>query len=155
MKAPLLELRTLSIGYAGRRRAAHVVAGRLEAALRPGEFVCLLGPNGAGKSTLLQTLTGIRAPLGGSVVFENRPLALFSARELAQRMSVVLTERVAAGIMPVYGLVALGRQPYTGWAGRLGPHDREAVAQAIAAIGIETLAKRPFCELSDGEKQKS
>jgi iron complex transport system ATP-binding protein len=154
MKAPLLELRSLSIGYAGRRRAAHVVAGPLEAALRPGELVCLLGPNGAGKSTLLQTLTGIRAPLGGSVVFENRPLALFSARELAQRMSVVLTERVAVGMMPVHSLVALGRQPYTDWAGRLGPRDCEAVAQAIATIGIDALAERPFCELSDGEKQK-
>lgn len=154
MKPPLLELRSLSIGYSGRKRAAHVVAGPLNAALRPGEFVCLLGPNGAGKSTLLQTVTGIRAPLRGSVVIEARALASFSARELARRMSVVLTQRVAVGMMPVHSLVALGRQPYTDWAGRLGSRDRKAVRQAIETIGIGALAERPFCELSDGEKQK-
>jgi iron complex transport system ATP-binding protein len=154
MKAPILEMRSLSIGYAGRKRTEHFVAGPLEAALRAGEFVCLLGPNGAGKSTLLQTLTGIRPPLCGSVLFENRPIGTFSARELARCMSVVLTQRVAAGMMPVDKLVALGRHPYTDWAGRLGPRDKEAVARAIEAAGVEPLARRPFCELSDGEKQK-
>jgi iron complex transport system ATP-binding protein len=154
MKAPILEMRGLSIGYAGRKRSKHVVAGPLEAALRAGEFVCLLGPNGAGKSTLLQTLTGIRPPLCGSVLFDNRPIETFSARELAQRMSIVLTERVAAGMMPVDKLVALGRHPYTDWAGRLSPRDCEAVARAIEAAGVEPLSHRPFCELSDGEKQK-
>lgn len=154
MKAAILEMRSLSIGYAGRKRTGHVVAGPLEAALRAGEFVCLLGPNGAGKSTLLQTLTGIRPPLCGSVLFENRPLGTFSARELARRMSVVLTQRVAAGMMPVDKLVALGRHPYTDWAGRLSTRDREAVTRAIEDAGVGPLAHRPFCELSDGEKQK-
>jgi iron complex transport system ATP-binding protein len=154
MKTPLLELRSLSIGYAERKRAPHIVAGPLDAALRPGEFVCLLGPNGAGKSTLLQTLTGIRAPLSGSVLFETRALTSFAPLELAQRMSIVLTERVAVGMMPVHSLVALGRHPYTDWAGRLAPGDREAVARAIKTIGIAPLAERPFRELSDGEKQK-
>ena len=154
MKTPLLELRSLSIGYAARRQAPHVVAGSLNAALRPGEFVCLLGPNGAGKSTLLETLTGIRTPLEGSVLFESRALRSFSPRELARRMSIVLTERVSAGVMPVYSLVALGRQPYTDWAGRLAPSDRDAVNEAIRLAGVGELAHRPFCELSDGEKQK-
>ncbi len=154
MKAPILEMRSLSIGYAGGKRTQHFVAGPLEAVLRAGEFVCLLGPNGAGKSTLLQTITGIRPPLRGSVLFEDRPIGTFSARELAQRMSIVLTQRVAAGMMPVDKLVALGRHPYTDWAGRLSARDSEAVARAIEAAGVTPLAHRQFCELSDGEKQK-
>jgi iron complex transport system ATP-binding protein len=88
------------------------------------------------------------------VLFEDQPIGTFSARELAKRMSVVLTQRVAAGMMPVDKLVALGRHPYTDWAGRLSPRDSEAVAQAIKVAGIEPLTQRPFCELSDGEKQK-
>jgi iron complex transport system ATP-binding protein len=154
MKTTVLELRSLSIGYAGRKRVAHVVAEGLMATLREGEFVCLLGPNGAGKSTLIQTLTRIRAPLGGSILFDGRPIGAFSARELAKRLSVVLTQRVAAGMMPVEKLVALGRYPFTDWAGKLSAKDREAVVRAMAATGIEPLAHRPFCELSDGEQQK-
>jgi iron complex transport system ATP-binding protein len=154
MKRAVLEIRSLSIGYRRRKHAAHLVAAGLEATLREGEFVCLLGPNGAGKSTLLQTLTGIRPPLAGGVFFDGQPVVRFGARELAKRLSVVLTQRVAAGMMPVEKLVALGRYPYTDWAGRLDEQDRQAVQRAMAATGIEPLARRPFCELSDGEQQK-
>jgi len=154
MMRAILEIRSLSIGYKRRKHAVHLVAEGLEATLREGEFVCLLGPNGAGKSTLLQTLTGIRPPLKGAVFFDGQPLARFGARELAKRLSVVLTQRVAAGMMPVEKLVALGRYPYTDWAGRLSEQDRQAVQRAIVATGIEPLAQRPFCELSDGEQQK-
>lgn len=154
MKKAILEMRSLSIGYRGRKHAEHLVAAGLEATLREREFVCLLGPNGAGKSTLLQTLTGIRPPLTGGVLFDGQPVARFGARELAKRMSVVLTQRVAVGMMPVEKLVALGRYPYTDWAGRLSEQDQQAVQRAMIATGIEPLARRPFSELSDGEQQK-
>jgi iron complex transport system ATP-binding protein len=123
-------------------------------ALRPGELVCLLGPNGAGKSTLIRTLCGMQAPLAGRVLLGGEPLEKLSAREVARRMSLVLTERVAVGLMPVATLVALGRHPYTRWGGRLRPEDREAVWRAMADAGIEAMACRPVCELSDGERQK-
>lgn len=154
MKRAVLEIRALSIGYRRRKHVVHLVAAGLEATLREGEFVCLLGPNGAGKSTLLQTLTGMRPPLAGRVLFEGQPVARFGARELAQRMSVVLTQRVAAGMMPVEKLVGLGRYPYTDWAGRFSEQDRQAIQRAMAATSIEPLAQRPFSELSDGEQQK-
>jgi iron complex transport system ATP-binding protein len=154
MKTAVLEMLSLSIGYSRRSHAAHVVAEQLTATLCEGEFVCLLGPNGAGKSTLLQTLTGIRAPLSGSVLFDGVSIGTFPPRELAKRLSVVLTQRVAAGMMPVEKLVALGRYPFTDWAGRLSKKDTEAVQRAIEATGIGPLAGRPFCELSDGEQQK-
>ena len=154
MKTAVLEMRSLSIGYRRRKHASHLVAAGLEAILREGEFVCLLGPNGVGKSTLLQTLTAIRPPLAGGVFFDGQPIAQLGARELAKRLSVVFTQRVAAGMMPVEKLVALGRYPHTDWAGRLSEQDRQAVQRALAITGIEPLARRPFCELSDGEQQK-
>ncbi len=151
---PLLETHGLSIGYRRPGNPVHTVAERIDVALKPGEFVCLLGPNGVGKSTLIQTITGMQAPLAGTVLLDGAPVASLSPRVLARHMSLVLTQRVPVGMMPVATLVALGRHPYTDWAGRLRKEDRDAVERAIADVGIEDLRNRPVCELSDGERQK-
>lgn len=150
----ILETKGLAIGYRGPRHPVHVVADNIDVALRQGEFVCLLGKNGAGKSTLIRTLSGMQQPLAGEVMLVRKPLHAFSARDLARRMSLVLTHRVAVGMMPVTSFVALGRHPYTDWTGRLRRQDREVVERSIADAGIESLAARPMCELSDGERQK-
>jgi iron complex transport system ATP-binding protein len=152
--APFLEARHLAVGYRRPRQEPHAVVEGIDVALREGELVCLLGPNGAGKSTLIRTLCGIQPVLAGQVLLAGEPLADLSARLLAQRMSLVLTERVAVGLMPVATLVTLGRHPYTRWSGRLGREDRETVWRAMADAGVEDLAYRPVCELSDGERQK-
>jgi iron complex transport system ATP-binding protein len=145
-----LELRDLAIGYPPRR-----VAQQLQLKLMAGTFTCLLGPNGSGKSTLIRTLAGLQPPLHGEVLLDGRPLRGFRPRELARRLSLVLTQRVAVGTLPVWSLVAMGRHPYTSWTGRLRPADEAAVEAAIAAAGIGHLAWRPMCELSDGERQKA
>lgn len=150
----LLEARGLAVGYAGRRRQLRRVACGIDVTLKGGELVCLLGPNGAGKSTLIRTLAGMQAPLEGTVRLGGRPLEAFTPAALARRMSLVLTERVAVGMMPVATLVSLGRHPFTGWAGRLSLRDLEVTRQAMKDAGIEGLAHRPVCELSDGERQK-
>lgn len=77
-----------------------------------------------------------------------------SARELARRLSVVLTERVNPGLLTAYTLVSLGRHPHTNWSGRLSAQDEAAVRGALAAVGAAALADRQVIELSDGERQK-
>jgi iron complex transport system ATP-binding protein len=151
---PILETRGLAIGYRRPRVPVRIVAKDIDVALPAGRFVCLLGPNGAGKSTLIRTLAGMQAPLDGTILVAGDPLPALSARALAQRMSLVLTQRVAVGMMPVMSFVALGRHPYTNWTGRLRREDEEAVCRAVASVGIEALVHRPVCELSDGERQK-
>lgn len=151
---PILETRGLAIGYRHHRRLVRVVAEGIDVGLPAGRFVCLLGPNGAGKSTLIRTLAGMQAPIKGMVCVAGDPLPALSARALAKRMSLVLTQRIAVGMMPVMSFVALGRHPYTNWTGRLRREDEAAVSRALADVGIEALVHRPVCELSDGERQK-
>jgi branched-chain amino acid transport system ATP-binding protein len=43
--------------------------------IRTGEFVGLIGRNGAGKTTLLRTVMGLLPVAGGSLSYEERPLA--------------------------------------------------------------------------------
>jgi iron complex transport system ATP-binding protein len=150
----VIQLDKVTIGYRRNTHTQRVVAEDISVSLNAGEFVCLLGPNGAGKSTLIQTIAGMQPPLSGTVKLDGKLLSSYSARELAQRMSLVLTQRAAVGMMSASTLVSLGRHPYTNWTGRLGARDGEAVQAAMAAVGVESLAHRPVCELSDGERQK-
>lgn len=149
-----LVAQALTIGYAQGRRAAKPIVSDLELTVSSGQFICLLGPNGAGKSTLLRTLTGIQPPLTGHIRLDGRDLYRLSAQERARSVAVVLTERVNPGLLTGWGLVALGRTPYTGFMGTLSPADEQAVQAAVEAVGAAALADRPIVELSDGERQK-
>jgi iron complex transport system ATP-binding protein len=148
-----LVLENVSIGY-GRGPDRLVIASGLNAHLPRGCLTCLLGPNGAGKSTLMRTIAGMQPLLGGEVRIAGGRLDTLAPREIARRLSVVLTDRVDAWMLSAYALVSLGRHPHTDWTGHLTSHDHQRVREALSAVGAEDLASRPVTELSDGERQK-
>ncbi|MBI1294069.1 ATP-binding cassette domain-containing protein [bacterium] len=150
----VLQTENLAIGYRHTGRADLVISRNLDLRLRRGELVCLLGPNGAGKSTLMRTLAGLQPALAGTILLDGDPPADLTAREMARRLSIVLTERVDVGNLSAQELVALGRHPYTDWWGNLTVHDEEVVRWAVRVVGAGALAERPIQELSDGERQK-
>jgi iron complex transport system ATP-binding protein len=159
MSEILLETQNLSIGYKSPHEPARVILSGVSASLHGGELVCLIGPNGAGKSTLLRTLAGLQPVLEGKVLIRMANSAWknvnrMNERELARRLSVVLTERVDVGNLTAYALTALGRYPYTDWVGRLTSADEIVVHWALQAVGADDLAERQVHELSDGERQK-
>lgn len=149
-----IEVRGLATGYSTSKGDKCVTSG-LDAVLYSCELTCLLGPNGAGKSTLLRTLAGFQKPLAGTVSVSGRLLSDYSSRELSRTISVVLTEKPLLENMDVETLVGLGRAPYTGFWGRLGHGDREAVENAMTLAGIMGLRHRMVRSLSDGERQKA
>ena len=154
MTEAILTAQDLSIGYKSGRRPPRIVVSDINMTLDHGEFVCLLGPNGTGKSTLMRTLAGMQPPLNGDVHIAGKDIAEMSATEVAQLLSVVLTDRVSAGTMTVRDLVGLGRYPHTDWIGRFTPEDSHAVSWAIRAAGAGDLEHRNVAELSDGERQR-
>ncbi|MCP5100961.1 MAG: ABC transporter ATP-binding protein [Chloroflexi bacterium] len=154
MSTLILQTNHLRIGYQARRQPASIIADDLNLALHTGELVCLLGPNGAGKSTLMRTLAAMQNPLAGNVLLDGMDVNELPPRALAKKMSIVLTEHVNVGLLSAYGLVALGRYPYTDWRGTLSEKDECIVQDAMEAVGATALAMRPVNELSDGERQK-
>ena len=78
---PLLRLTGLDAGYEG----VAVVRG-LDLEVRPGEVVALLGPNGAGKTTTLLTVSGLLAPIGGTIdILGGGPPSTRRPQEVARR----------------------------------------------------------------------
>lgn len=151
-----MEVSGLAIGYPqGRGKGWKIVHSGVDFVLRSGELTSLIGLNGAGKSTLLRTICGFQPAASGSVRVMGRELHDYSPHELALTVGVVLTDKTNAGGLTVRELVALGRQPHTGFLGRLGARDHEVVSDAMAAVGIAHKAGVYVSELSDGERQRA
>lgn len=153
MATDTVRIEKLDVGYR-RKGGCRVVAGNMNAVVYGGELTCLIGANGVGKSTLLRTLSGFQPKLAGHIYIKGKEMGAYSRRQLAQIVSVVLTGRPEVDNLTVYELVALGRNPYTGFWGSLAQEDRLVVDNSLSMTGISRLAKRMVHTLSDGERQK-
>lgn len=144
----------LAVGYRNGKNAVTLLHG-LNLTLESGKLVALLGQNGAGKSTLLRALTCDEKPLSGTIQVDGRNLAEMSQKERSRLIGLVSTDRIQAGALTVRELVALGRQPHTGFLGRLDDEDHEIVRQSMEDAGIIGKAEDYVASLSDGERQKA
>ena len=150
----ILKTTNLAVGYRNGSDQVTLLKG-LDLALEKGKLVALLGQNGAGKSTLLRALTCDEKPLGGTIEVNGRNLAELSQKERSRLIGLVSTDRIQAGALTVTELVGLGRQPHTGFLGRMDDEDREIVRQAMIDSGIAGKADAYVASLSDGERQKA
>ena len=77
---PLLELKSLAIGY-----GHHRVLDDINLTLDRGEIVTLLGANGAGKSTLAKAVSGLLRPLAGSILLDGEAIETLPPAERLRR----------------------------------------------------------------------
>jgi energy-coupling factor transport system ATP-binding protein len=122
------------------RELAHVYRGGvraldgLELRIRPGERVALIGQNGSGKTTLARHLNGLLRPTEGQVVIGRVDAAQLHVAQLASLVGLtfqnpdrqIFSASVAAEV--AFGPRSLGRR---------GAGLREAVDEALAAVGLE------------------
>jgi len=149
----ILQTQHLRIGYSSKAQTK-VIASDVSIQLEQGKLIGLVGANGIGKSTLLRTLTGIQKSLSGTVLLNEKPIDSFEPLALAQQISVVLTEKLPPSNLTVYELIALGRQPYTNWLGKLTEEDKIQIENAISLTEIGHLIHQKYYEISDGQLQK-
>ncbi len=150
----ILTTHDLSVGYRNGSQQVTLLSG-LNLALEKGKLVALLGQNGAGKSTLLRALTCDDHPLDGTIEINGRNMHEMSQKDRSRLIGLVSTERIQAGALTVTELVGLGRQPHTGFLGRLDDEDRKIVHQSMVDAGIIGKANEYMASLSDGERQKA
>ena len=144
------ELRGVGFGYRPGQRVLEDVDLRIE----EGEFVALAGPNGGGKTTLVRILLGLGRPVAGTALLWGEPAHRFSRRRtlgyLAQRSEL-------GGDAPatVREVVSAGRLAAGGLLGPLRRRDRELVVEAIARVGLDSVADAPLRTLSGGMQQRA
>lgn len=146
----ILETSQLTIGYPDQE----AILGNIEMQIPKGKLIGLIGVNGAGKSTLIRTLAGLQPPLAGRIEIDHQEIGKYQPLELARFLSVVLTGQHISQNLTVKELVALGRQPYTGWMGVLTAEDKAQIHQALGATETQELQDRKCHALSDGQLQR-
>lgn len=149
----ILQATQISIGYSDKKRNIIISSG-IDLSLEKGKLIALIGANGIGKSTLLRTITGIQKTISGTVLLNGQNIHEIDALTLAQNLSVVLTEKLPPSNLTVFELIALGRQPYTNWIGKLTADDIVKVNEAMELTQISHLAAKKHYEISDGQLQK-
>lgn len=119
-----------------------------------GALTALIGRNGAGKSTLLRAMAGLNDRYTGQILLCGEDLASLSPAARARRLALVTTGRTRIPGMRCSEVVAAGRAPYTGLAGRLSDADRALADEALRTVGMEDYASRTMDTMSDGECQR-
>ncbi len=155
MKDNNINIQNLSIGYFLKHGKQKLVKNNISQKLYKGEVTCLLGANGSGKSTLLRTLAGFQFPLGGEILYNDKPIDNYSDSERSLLIGLVLTDKIFAGGISVFDLVSLGRHPHTGFFGSLKKYDKKIIFDSMEKVGISHKADAYVSELSDGERQKA
>jgi len=119
--------------------------------IQAGEFVGLIGPNGTGKTSLLRVLLG-QVPLSaGQAYVLGRP-----PRRGNPAIGYVPQRRTLEADLAVrgYDLVLLGLTGNRWGFSRTSAAERQAVEEALRAVGAASYAERPMGLLSGGEQQR-
>ena len=132
----------LTLGY-DRHPAVHHLDGEVE----HGDLLAICGPNGAGKSTLLKGVAGAIAPLGGAI-----ERAMNDPRSIAYLPQAAEIDRSFP--INVFDMVAMGFWRQAGLFGGIGAGRKQAILDAISAVGLDGLEDRPIGTLSGGQLQR-
>ncbi|WBL27174.1 ABC transporter ATP-binding protein [Zunongwangia sp. HGR-M22] len=149
-----LKTTNLEIGYQD-KHGIKSVAEKINIEVHKSELIAVIGVNGIGKSTFLRSISGIQQPISGTIEIENKNLKDLNNLQRATQIGLVLTNQPISKNLSVFELIALGRQPYTNWLGKLSKNDTEKIENAIKLTSIEALKNRKCYELSDGQLQRA
>ncbi|MGA7937533.1 MAG: energy-coupling factor ABC transporter ATP-binding protein [Kovacikia sp.] len=132
--APAIQVQDLCFGW----QKQSIVLDACSLAVPKGEFWMLLGTNGSGKSTLLKLLAGLLRPQSGSI-------------HILPPIGFVFQNPDHQLVMPTVGAdVAFGlveeKLPLR--------QVRERVEEALDAVSLLLLKRRPIYALSGGQKQR-
>lgn len=146
---PALSVRDASLTLDGRFVLRHV-----NVQVDEGEIVALLGSNGSGKSTLVRAAIGLVSLDSGEVDLFGTPLRRFRAW---RRVGYVPQQsRAVAGVpATVQEVVMSGRLSRRPLFGRARAADHDAVAGAVARVGLADRIRSPLAELSGGQQKRA
>lgn len=141
MSQACLTFSDLTLGY-NRHPAVH----HLNGVVRKGSLVAVVGGNGSGKSTLMKGIVGLLRPMDGACLMAagTRLAYLPQQSELDRSFPARVIDLVSLGLWPRRGLL-----------GRYRAEDRQAIVNALKAVGLEGFENRSIDTLSGGQMQRA
>ncbi|HVH10557.1 MAG TPA: ATP-binding cassette domain-containing protein [Gemmatimonadales bacterium] len=139
----------LSVEAVSKRFDGVIAVDQVSFTIDRGQVVGFLGPNGAGKSTTMRMITQFYEPDTGAIRLDGVPLAE-AGREAKRRIGYLAENNPLYDDMLVCDYLAFIAE----LRGLVEPGRRQAIEEAVAGTGIETVYYRPINELSKGFRQR-
>jgi iron complex transport system ATP-binding protein len=143
-----LDVEALAFGYPGRP-----IGRDVSFTLRGGEVLAILGPNGGGKTTLFRTVLRLLEPQGGRITVDGEPIERWSRGRLARVFGYVPQAQLGLFPFTIREMVLMGRTAHLGPFVAPSSRDRAVADDALHALGLGSLAERPYTQVSGGERQ--
>jgi zinc transport system ATP-binding protein len=117
-------------------------------------FLGIVGPNGSGKSTLLKCVLGVLKPQQGNIYLFGTPIESFKDWHRIGFVSQKANSFNTGFPATVYEVVASGLTAKRGMFRFFTKKDRQAVLEAIEAVGMSDFSRQNIGELSGGQQQR-
>jgi NitT/TauT family transport system ATP-binding protein len=135
----------------GRGAAAVKAIQDVSLSIAKGEFIAVVGPSGCGKSSLMRLISGLHAPLGGTLTVEGRPVTgpLRSVGMAFQNSSLLPWRTALDNVLLPLEIVepyrtGFSKEKYSGKAKRL-----------LESVGLAGFTQKYPWELSGGMQQRT
>ena len=145
----MISLHHLSFAYGNRS-----ILRNLDLDIADGCITAVMGPNGCGKTTLLRCIGGLLKPASGKVEIDGKPVAEYTARELAQRVAFVRQHAQTDFDFSAFEIVLMGRNPYQQRLQNESQADWDIVEQYMRQTSTWHLRFSRPSQMSGGELQR-
>src|SRR6202048_3018309 len=147
-QAEAAELPLLRIDSVVKKFGAFRAVDQLSLDIRAGEFFALLGPSGCGKTTLLRMLAGFETPDEGRILLDGKDIAPVLPHQ--RPVNMMFQNYALFPHLTVRDNIAFGLKR----AGLPRAEIDARVAEMVALVKLEGLAKRKPDQLSGGQRQR-
>lgn len=130
------------------------IVDQVSMSVEQGQFVGIIGPNGCGKSTFLKGVSGLLPTVVDTLVIDDCDITKETAKETAQKLSVVAQFNDVNFDLTVEEMVRLGRSPYKKLLEGDSTKDEALMLEALEKMSLIDYRDRRFLSLSGGEKQR-
>ena len=149
MTGKILSVEALNFSY-GKEKILNKVSFSIDS---PGVHA-LFGPNASGKTTLLKCLIALMRPGSGEIKILGENINNRSERFISRIVSYVPQSHHLYFPFTVFEMILMGRTPHLKGVS-FGPSEEDVTIakESIKEIGIDSISRKYFTELSGGQQQ--
>lgn len=131
----------------------HPVFENISFSVKKGQLCGLFGPNGCGKTTLFKCCMNFLKYENGTIYMDGHSTKNMEVSKLSKLVAYVPQEHKPPFPYIVYDMVKMGRTTHMTGFLKSDKKDIEMTEMALNKLGISHLAKKPYTNLSGGQRQ--